>query len=66
MGYQSPQKCTEIKAHKARVNDIRFNAKLNQVATAGDDKNLRIYNIKDPYDLSEPPVTLTDNEGIIL
>ena len=35
------------------------------MATAGDDKVLKIFNIKDPGDLSEPPVTLTDNEGII-
>lgn len=59
------KKVSEIKAHNARINDIRFNPKLNQMATAGDDKVLRIFNIKDPYDLTEPPVTLTDNEGII-
>ncbi len=35
------------------------------MATAGDDKILKIYNIKDPADLTDPPVTLTDNEGFI-
>ena len=48
-----------------RINDIRFNTKLNQMATAGDDKTLKIFDIKDPADLTDPPVTLTDNEGII-
>jgi hypothetical protein len=59
------KKVSEVKAHSAPVNDIRFNSKLSQMATVGDDKVLRIYNIKDPYDLTEPPVTLTDNEGIV-
>ena len=41
----------------------RFNTKLNQMATAGDDKAIKIFNIRDPRDLSDPPVTLTDNDG---
>jgi hypothetical protein len=60
------KKVSEVKAHTAQVNDIRFNTKLNQMATAGDDKAIKIFNVKDPYDLSEPPVTLTDNDGFIL
>jgi WD40 repeat protein len=36
------------------------------MATAGNDKKLKIFNIKDPTDLTEPPVTLTDNEGFVL
>jgi len=59
------KKVSEVKAHNAPINDIRFNTKLNQMATAGDDKILKIYNIKDPSDLTDPPVTLTDNEGFI-
>jgi WD40 repeat protein len=51
---------------KRQVNGIRFNAKLNQMATAGDDKVIKIFNVKDPGDLSEPPVTFADNTGIIL
>lgn len=61
----SRKKISEVKAHTSSVNDIRFNAKLNQMATAGNDKVLRIFNVKDPSDLTEPPVTLTDNEGLI-
>jgi WD40 repeat protein/energy-coupling factor transporter ATP-binding protein EcfA2 len=59
------QKISEVKAHNGQVNDIRFNAKLNQMATAGNDKTLKIYNVKMPDDLSEPPVTLTDNDGFV-
>ena len=59
------KKIAEIKAHNAGINDIKFNARLKQMATAGDDKVLKIYNVSDPADLSDPPVTLTDNEGII-
>jgi energy-coupling factor transporter ATP-binding protein EcfA2 len=59
------KKVSEVKAHKSGINDIRFNKKLNQMATAGDDKILKIYNIKDPSDLTDPPVTLTDSEGFI-
>jgi WD40 repeat protein len=60
------KKISEVKAHNGQINDISFNAKLDQMATAGDDKILKLYNIKDPDDLTEPPVTLTDNDGIIL
>jgi energy-coupling factor transporter ATP-binding protein EcfA2 len=59
------KKISEVKAHATRINDIRFNAKLNQMAVAGNDSILKIYNVKDPYDLTEPPVTLADNEGVI-
>ncbi len=59
------RKISEVKAHNGMINDIRFNAKLNQMATAGNDKNLKIFDVRDPADLSEPPVTLTDNDGFI-
>lgn len=59
------QKISEVKAHNGQVNDIRFNAGLNQMATAGNDKSLKLYNIKNPEDLSDPPVTLTDNDGFV-
>jgi len=55
-----------VKAHNGQVNDIQFNTSLKQMATAGNDKKLKIFNIKDPADLSEPPVTLADNEGFVL
>ncbi len=60
------KKISEVKAHSAQINDIQFNTILKQMATAGNDKKLKIFNIKDPADLTEPPVTLNDNEGIIL
>jgi WD40 repeat protein len=60
------RKISSVKAHSGTVNDIRFNASLNQMATAGDDKAIRIFDIKNPGDLSEPPLALTDNDGIIL
>jgi WD40 repeat protein len=55
-----------VKAHSGQINDIQFNTTLKQMATAGNDKKLKIFNIKDPADLTEPPVTLTDNEGFVL
>jgi hypothetical protein len=60
------RKVSSVKAHNAQVNDIRFNTKLNQMGSAGDDKAIKLFNIKDPRDLSDPPVSLTDNKGIIL
>ena len=59
------RKVSEVKAHTAPINDIKFNPKLNQMATTGNDNMLKIYNIRDPYDLTEPPVTLADNDGLI-
>ena len=60
------KKISEVKAHMGQVNDIQFNTALKQMATAGNDKKIKIFNLKDPADLSEPPVTLTDNEGFVL
>ncbi len=60
------KKISQVKAHNTGVNDIKFNTKLNQMATAGNDNTIRIFKITDPYDLTEPPVTFTDNEGIVL
>jgi WD40 repeat protein len=62
----SHKKISEVKAHSAQVNDIQFNTTLKQMATAGNDKTLKIFNIKDPADLTEPPVTFTDDEGFVL
>jgi WD40 repeat protein len=36
------------------------------MATASNDKTLKIFNIQNITDLSEPPVTLSDNEGFVL
>jgi WD40 repeat protein len=60
------KKISEVKAHSAQINDIQFNTTLKQMATASNDKTLKIFNVKDPADLTEPPVTFTDNEGFVL
>ncbi|HLN20511.1 MAG TPA: hypothetical protein VK213_05440 [Bacteroidales bacterium] len=52
-----------IKAHDAQINDIQFNSILNQMATAGNDKKLKIFNLQN---LTEPPITFTDNEAFVL
>jgi WD40 repeat protein len=57
---------SKVKAHTAQVNDIQFNVPLKQMATASTDKLLKIFNIKDMADLTEPPITLSDNEGFVL
>ncbi|MCX6330440.1 MAG: hypothetical protein NTZ85_13135 [Bacteroidia bacterium] len=60
------KRISEVKAHTAQVNDIQFNIPLKQMATASTDKLLKIFNIKDMADLTEPPITLSDNEGFVL
>lgn len=60
------KKISEVKAHEAQVNDIRFNPVMKQMATAGNDKKLKIFNLVNPYDLTEPPITFSDNEGWML
>jgi WD40 repeat protein len=60
------KRISEIKAHTAQVSDIQFNIPLKQMATASTDKSLKIFNIKDMADLTEPPITLSDNEGFVL
>ncbi len=60
------KKISEVKAHSAQINDIQFNPVLKQMATASNDKTLKIFNIKDITDLTEPPVTMSDNEGFVL
>ncbi|HEX2974553.1 MAG TPA: hypothetical protein VHO68_01350, partial [Bacteroidales bacterium] len=60
------KKISEVKAHDAQVNDIRFNPVLKQMATAGNDSRLRIFNFRNPSDLTEPPITFTDNGGFVM
>jgi WD40 repeat protein len=57
-------KISDVKAHNAQVNDIRFNQVYNQMATASNDKTLKLFNNLE--DLTEPPITFTDNEGFVL
>ncbi len=58
------RKISDVKAHDAQINDIRFNPTLNQMATASNDKSIKIFNNID--DLTESPITLSDNEGFVL
>jgi len=60
------KKISEVKAHNAQVNDIQFNNKLKQMATASNDNSLKIFNIADMTDLTEPPITLTDYDGFVM
>jgi hypothetical protein len=62
----SRKKISEVKAHDAQVNDIRFNPVLKQMATAGNDSRVRIFNFRNPTDLTEPPITFTDNGGFVM
>ena len=60
------KKISEVKAHSAQVNDIQFNNRLKQMATASNDKSLKIFNITDITDLTEPPITLTDYDEFVM
>lgn len=57
---------SEVKAHTAQVNDIQFNNKLKQMATASNDQTLKIFNVKDLTDLTEPPITFSDHEKFVM
>jgi WD40 repeat protein len=61
------KKISSVKAHNSPINDIRFNKSLNQMASASNDKTFKIWNLKeDLSDLTEPPITITDNEGFVM
>ena len=60
------KKISEVKAHNDQVNDIRFNSRLKQMATASNDKSLKIFNVADITDLTEPPINITDFEGFVM
>jgi WD40 repeat protein/energy-coupling factor transporter ATP-binding protein EcfA2 len=57
------KKLSEFRAHTGEINDIRFNGKQPQMATAGNDGTLKLW---DTGDLVNPPVTFSDNEGIVI
>lgn len=56
---------SSVRAHNSPVNDIKFNPVLKQMATGGNDSRMKIFNITNPYDLTEPPITFTDYEGYV-
>jgi WD40 repeat protein len=57
------KKIAEVKAHTAQINDIRFNKTLKQMATASNDKKMKIFNTED---LTELPITFNDTEDFTL
>lgn len=59
------KKISEVNAHNSMINNIQFNANLKQMATSGMDKKIKIFNIRKPDDLTEPPVII-DNKGFVL
>jgi WD40 repeat protein len=59
------KKISQVKAHDSQINDIRFNSN-NQMATAGNDRKIKIFNTKNPADLTDPPVILADNDELVL
>lgn len=62
----SKEKISSVMAHIGRINDIRFNNLYGQMATAGDDKCIKIYNLKYLPELSQPPVIIADNDGPVV
>jgi WD40 repeat protein len=60
------RKISEVKAHNDQINDIRFNSRLKQMATASNDKSLKIFNVANMTDLTEPPVALTDFDEFVV
>jgi WD40 repeat protein len=60
------KRTSTVKAHSAAISDIKFNTTLKQMATSSNDKILKIWNVKDLADLTEPPITFSDNEGFVL
>ncbi|HZY26588.1 MAG TPA: WD40 repeat domain-containing protein [Bacteroidales bacterium] len=59
------KKISEVNAHNSMINNIQFNANLKQMATSGMDKKIKIFNVRKPTDLTEPPVII-DNKGFVL
>jgi len=63
---RSRERISGTRAHLSQVNEIRFNIILNQIATAGDDKTIKIFNISNISDLTEPPVIFSDNYASVM
>lgn len=57
------EKISAFRAHQGEISDIQFNGKLSQMGTAGNDGTLKLW---DTDDLISPPVTFTDNDGLIM
>jgi hypothetical protein len=60
-------KISDVKVADSWINDIRFNTTLNQMAVATTDQKLKLYNVKNVDDLTEPPITFTEpRDGMVL
>jgi WD40 repeat protein len=57
------QKSELIRGHTSEINDIRFNNKYYQMATASSDGSMKIW---DTRDLTTPPINFTDNDGFVM
>jgi WD40 repeat protein len=62
----SRKRISSVKAHDSQINNIQFNPRSNQMATASNDKTLKIFNVENMTDLTEPPITFSDNDGFVL
>jgi hypothetical protein len=60
------KKINEVKAHDAEINDIRFNTIMKQMATAGKDSKMKIFNFSNPSDLTQPPIAFTDESFVMV
>jgi WD40 repeat protein len=54
---------SKTKGHFGMVNDIQFNRINSQMATVSNDKTIKIWNATD---LTEPPISITDNDGFVV
>lgn len=60
------KKINEVKAHDAEINDIRFNTVMKQMATAGKDSKMKLFNFSNPSDLTQPPIAFTDESFVMV
>ena len=57
------KKISETKGHTGMINDIQFNSINSQMATVSNDKTIKIWNSDD---LTQPPISITDNDGFVV
>lgn len=57
------KRISEVKAHSSEITDIKFNSRLAQMATAGTDGTLKLW---DTDNLSGIPVCFNDNNGLVI
>ncbi|MBW6500936.1 MAG: hypothetical protein K0B05_06030 [Bacteroidales bacterium] len=57
------ERVSNVNAHASEISAIRFNRPLSQMASSARDGTLKMW---DTGDLSNPPVSFNDNEGLIV